>query len=444
MSTTLDLDGETLTLPTAHDLSWDTNLNNTITAIVDKANEIVTDGVTLTGTQTLTNKTLTSPVINGAALSGTITGTPDFTGPPTVSGAAVVTTSGAQVLTNKTLTAPAFTGTPTGIDISGKSLINGKLVCSVGSNALTIALKTTAGTDPSASDPVLVYFRDATLTTGGHSVLSVTAAASLVISSGSTLGTANSTAFRFWVVGFNDGGTFRLGAVNCVNGGSVYNLADDTLESSTAEGGAGAADTAKTIYTGTAVASKAMRILGYLEYSSGLATAGTYASAPTKVQPFHDGVPKPGSVLTVDCTASGAVATGTTVLPFDDTIPQITEGDQYMSASFAAKSAANLLIVEHSGYYAHSTTDAVMSAALFKDATANAFAATWGAKDGSTNALTSVNLRHVTLAGSTSAITYRIRAGAVSAGTTTFNGAGGSRRFGGVASSTLTITEIMG
>lgn len=36
MSTTLDLDGETLTLPTANETSWDANLNNTITAIVNK------------------------------------------------------------------------------------------------------------------------------------------------------------------------------------------------------------------------------------------------------------------------------------------------------------------------------------------------------------------------------------------------------------------------
>lgn len=36
----------------------------------------ITDGVSLTGTQTLTNKTLTSPTINGGALSGTFTGTP--------------------------------------------------------------------------------------------------------------------------------------------------------------------------------------------------------------------------------------------------------------------------------------------------------------------------------------------------------------------------------
>lgn len=40
-----------------------------------------------TSTQTLTNKTLTSPTINGGALSGTLTGSPTFTGAPTFSGA---------------------------------------------------------------------------------------------------------------------------------------------------------------------------------------------------------------------------------------------------------------------------------------------------------------------------------------------------------------------
>jgi len=35
---------------------------------------------TLTGSQTLTNKTLTTPTINGAALSGTLSGTPTFSG----------------------------------------------------------------------------------------------------------------------------------------------------------------------------------------------------------------------------------------------------------------------------------------------------------------------------------------------------------------------------
>lgn len=118
MSTTLNLDGQTLTLPTANDTAWDTNLNNTITAIVDKANDLVDDlasAVTLTGTQTLTNKTLTSPTINGATLSGTLAGSPNFSGSPTVGGVAVVTTSATQALTNKTLASATANAASAGV-----------------------------------------------------------------------------------------------------------------------------------------------------------------------------------------------------------------------------------------------------------------------------------------------------------------------------------------
>ena len=43
---------------------------------------------------------------------------------------------------------------------------------------------------------------------------------------------------------------------------------------------------------------------------------------------------------------------------------------------------------------------------------------------------------------SAATITFKVRAGANAAGTTTFNGTGGARRMGGVAASSITITEI--
>lgn len=66
---------------------------------------------TLTGTQTLTNKTLTTPTINGAAMSGTVSGSPNFSGSPTVGSAAITTATNTQTLSNKTFVAPAL-GTP--------------------------------------------------------------------------------------------------------------------------------------------------------------------------------------------------------------------------------------------------------------------------------------------------------------------------------------------
>jgi hypothetical protein len=46
------------------------------------------------------------------------------------------------------------------------------------------------------------------------------------------------------------------------------------------------------------------------------------------------------------------------------------------------------------------------------------------------------------VAGGTSAITFRVRAGASACGTTTFNGIGGSRIFGGVMASNIYIEEV--
>jgi len=73
--------------------------------------------VTLTGSQTLTDKTLTAPTVTGATISGTVTSTATITG-GTVNattlqqgGVQAVTTTGSQTLTNKTLTSPTITGT---------------------------------------------------------------------------------------------------------------------------------------------------------------------------------------------------------------------------------------------------------------------------------------------------------------------------------------------
>lgn len=139
-------------------------------------------------------------------------------------------------------------------------------------------------------------------------------------------------------------------------------------------------------------------------------------------------------------TETGAVATGTTIIPVDDTIPQSTEGDQYMSLAITPKSATSRLRIEVRFNYAHSTND-VVSVALFQDATANAIAATsnW---IGSGGLLGAIDLTHEMTSGTTSATTFKVRAGPNSGGTTTFNGVSGGRIFGGVMASSITITEI--
>jgi hypothetical protein len=306
-------------------------------------------------------------------------------------------------------------------------------------NAETIALKTAAGSDPSGSDKIRIGFRDATAGTGAYSVLEISAATSITVSSGSTLGATSATIFRLWLVGFNDAGTFRLGVIKCALTDGVYGLQDNVLESSTAEGGAGAADSSGVIYTGTGVTSKAMRVLGYLEYT--LTTAGTWDTAPSLINIYSQGDRLPGETVQVRRNQTGATASGTTTIPSDDTIPQNTEGTEFMTQAITPRSAANMLHVHHSAFYSLTATASVI-AAVFQDTTANALAVR-AITIPTANYISNVSVDHLMLAGTTSATTFKIRAGGNNASTIRINGGSGARFFGGVAAAVMQVTETM-
>lgn len=148
-----------------------------------------------------------------------------------------------------------------------------------------------------------------------------------------------------------------------------------------------------------------------------------------------------GMVIQVANYTTGAVATGTTIIPLDDTIPQITEGTQFMSLAFTPKKANSLLRIEvivngnsqiASGYY---------GVALFRDTTANALATSL-TYDATANSLQCIPLSCVVSAGAITPTTFYVRAGLNSAGTFTFNGIASARQYGGSLASSITITEI--
>lgn len=146
-------------------------------------------------------------------------------------------------------------------------------------------------------------------------------------------------------------------------------------------------------------------------------------------------------VIQVVNTQTGAVATGTTAIPLDDTIPQNTEGDQYMSLAITPTSASSKLLIDVVAHVAHSSVNTWMTAALFQDSTANALAVGFQTNP-STDGNTEIRFAHYMTAGTTSSTTFKVRIGANGAGTTTFNGRLGARLFGGVVASSITITEI--
>lgn len=148
-----------------------------------------------------------------------------------------------------------------------------------------------------------------------------------------------------------------------------------------------------------------------------------------------------GKVVQRVNTQTGTVATGSTVIPYDNTIPQNTEGDQYMSLSITPKSATNYLKIEVVCFLASSVAGNVPTAALFQDTTASALAV--GLSQTSfADYIVPIVFTHTMLAGTTSATTFKVRGGGATAGTTTFNGAAGVQYFGGVIASSITITEF--
>jgi len=319
--------------------------------------------------------------------------------------------------------------------------LNLRINATVGGNALTVAIKTAANADPSGSSPVLIPFRDPTLANGDQIVSSLQVALNFTVAFGNTMGALSANVpFRLWMIGYYNGGTPAVGLFNASTATQIFGLPEGGVVT-TAAGTAGGNNAGTHYANVSAITNTPFRILGYLEWATGLATAGTWASGPTTIQLFGPGIKKPGDLVQKVTTSTGALATGATALPNDDTIPQITEGDQFMSQAIIPQSGANILKVEVSAYGTNSANNQ-FTGALFQDAVANALAVA-GNDVGNGNSMRPLYLVYLAVATLLVSTTFRFRAGAPS-GTTTFNGAASARLYGGVLNSFISVEEIMG
>ena len=146
-----------------------------------------------------------------------------------------------------------------------------------------------------------------------------------------------------------------------------------------------------------------------------------------------------GIVVQVVGTNYSAVVTGTTTIPEDDTIPQITEGTEFMTQAITPKSATNILVIDSSLFISSGGSNQLV-AALFQDSTANALAV--GVQYMLTaNGMVVVKTKHTMVAGTTSSTTFRIRGGGLGAVTYTMNGFASGRLYGATTKSNITVTE---
>ena len=149
-----------------------------------------------------------------------------------------------------------------------------------------------------------------------------------------------------------------------------------------------------------------------------------------------------GVPVQIVMTNYAAVATGTATIPVDDTIPQITEGTEFMTQTITPKSATNILIIEIAAFISSSVNQRTISA-LFQDSAVNGLAVCEVSVPVSTGSVRHV-LSYTMTAGTTSATTFRFRVGGEAASTITFNGLGGSRFYGTSVKSSIKITEYKG
>ena len=198
--------------------------------------------------------------------------------------------------------------------------VNLQLNATVSSNNLTIAIKGNNGSDPSATNPVLIPFRDSTIANGDPNIVSLQGALSFTINSSNTMGCISAQMCRLWVFAICSSGlectdsagsdVVGLCAYNAasltiaggvVTAGSVIGINEANLQTSASGTSGGSA--AQTIYCNiSAVTARAVRYLGYIDIQE--TTAGTWASGPTYVQLFGPGIHKPGE------TVNGPLFTG--------------------------------------------------------------------------------------------------------------------------------------
>ena len=147
-------------------------------------------------------------------------------------------------------------------------------------NALTITMKDKDGNAFSADNPAFIACRHATLGNGGHNLRKIVANFAMTISSGSTLGHTSGFLCPIYIYAIDNAGAIEAAVAGTFQG-------EQGIVSTTAEGGAGAADNPDVMYSTTARANVPFRLVAITWLNQ--AAAGTWVNLPTetKVPPFH-------------------------------------------------------------------------------------------------------------------------------------------------------------
>ena len=207
------------------------------------------------------------------------------------------------------------------------------------------------------------------------------------------------------------------------NSGTTYDVKYSTVDPVNSDTSSGTSGTLRYYTTGGVT----YRAIGWVSADS------TGAVDAARGQ-FHD-----VGITNQARSESGTVTTGTTLIPDDNTTPQISEGIAFLNLTFRPTNVNNRLIIDIVVCYAHSSSSN-FAVCLFRDSTANALATQREFKTADDTAV--VSYRYSMLAGTLTPINFKVRCGGGTAGTTTFNGRAGADVYNGTLWSSLTVTEV--
>ena len=253
--------------------------------------------------------------------------------------------------------------------ISSFGIDNLGLSASVASNVLTVSLVGANGAALSSSNQGRIAFRASTISTGSQVIDTLSAPVSLATVVGASLGTLANQAFRFWIVAIENSGAVALGLINClasiaaaqpVSQAQIATLNDGNLMTSLAMS-AGSTSSGY-LYAASALSSRPIRVLGYLEYSAtGLATPGTFTRAPDNLTGIGPGVRMPGDIVT---TVYALITTGFSTVSSAFVASTYTVG-------MAPSSAANLIEVTAEGIIQSTVTGQTCTVILSRGTTSS-------------------------------------------------------------------------
>jgi hypothetical protein len=147
-----------------------------------------------------------------------------------------------------------------------------------------------------------------------------------------------------------------------------------------------------------------------------------------------------GAILQSAMTTDSTKKTGSTVILNDDTIPQKTEGNLFLTAAAFTPTAADSTLFITVSLNLENSTNNLCGSFVTRDAVASAIGGALQIAKATVEPFT-LSYQFAVAAGSTDARTYKVYAGAT-AGTMTFNGLNNVAKWGGILSSSIRIDEI--